>query len=69
MKKKFNAMSYQELIAKRDELKKTYFELRFKSVVSHVDNPIEKRTLRRDIARLHTFIRQHDIANTGKVAK
>ncbi|MCQ2590016.1 MAG: 50S ribosomal protein L29, partial [Treponema sp.] len=26
--------------------------------VSHVDNPMQKRTMRREIARLNTFIQQ-----------
>ena len=51
-------LSYSELVAKRDELKKKYMDLRFKMVVSHVDNPMQKRTMRREIARLNTFIQQ-----------
>ncbi len=51
-------LSYEELVAKRDKLKKEYMDLRFKMVISHVDNPLQKRTMRREIARLNTFIRQ-----------
>jgi large subunit ribosomal protein L29 len=35
-------------------------------VVSHVDNPLQKRTIRREIARLNTFIRQKEIAGENK---
>lgn len=51
-------LSYEELVAKRDKLKKEYMDLRFKMVVSHVDNPMQKRTMRHEIARLNTFIWQ-----------
>ena len=55
---KDNELSYAELVAKRDKLKKEYMDLRFKMVISHVDNPMQKRTMRREIARLNTFIQQ-----------
>jgi large subunit ribosomal protein L29 len=57
-KVKDNELSNTELIAKRDELKKKYMDLRFKMVIAHVDNPMQKRTMRREIARLNTFIQQ-----------
>ena len=57
-KKTDKELSYSELVAKRDELKKKYMDLRFKMVISHVDNPMQKRTMRREIARLNTFIQQ-----------
>ncbi|MBQ9495320.1 MAG: 50S ribosomal protein L29 [Treponema sp.] len=51
-------LSYDELVAKRNKLKKEYMDLRFKMVISHVDNPMQKRTMRHEIARLNTFIQQ-----------
>lgn len=57
-KKNDKELSYKELVAKRDELKRKYMELRFNMKVSHVDNPMQKRTMRREIARLNTFIQQ-----------
>ena len=65
-KKNDKELSYKELVAKRDELKKEYMDLCFKMVVSHVDNPMQKRTIRREIARLNTFIRQKEIAGDNK---
>ena len=65
-KKSDKEMSYSELVAKRDELKKKYMDLRFKMVISHVDNPMQKRTLRREIARLNTFIQQKKNAGENK---
>ena len=57
-KTNYNELSYAELVARRDELKKKYMEFRFKMVLSHVENPMEKRTMRHEIARLNTFIHQ-----------
>ena len=65
-KKTDKELSYSELLAKRDELKKKYMDLRFKMVVSHVDNPMQKRTMRREIARLNTFIQQKKTAEENK---
>ncbi len=67
-KKSFKDLSYNELVAKRDELKKQYMDLRFQAVVGHVDNPVQKRTMRRDIARLNTFIHQQDLEKFRKAA-
>ena len=64
MKNSFKGMKRDELLAKREELRKKYFDLRFQMVVGHSENPLEKRTLRRQIARVETRIRQSD-ADTG----
>jgi len=61
MKNTFKNLSFQELKTKRDELKKKYMELRFKVVIGHVDNPLQKRTMRRQIARLNMLIRALEI--------
>ena len=68
MKNSFKNLSYPELKAKRDELKKKYMEFRFKLVIGHVDNPLQKRTMRRQIARLNTLIHAHELANMQAAA-
>ncbi|MDR3336463.1 MAG: 50S ribosomal protein L29 [Treponema sp.] len=74
MKNSFKNLSFAELKAKRDELNKKYMELRFQIVIGHVDNPLQKRNLRRQIARLNTLIHQQEKAQalekltTGKQA-
>jgi large subunit ribosomal protein L29 len=60
MKNSFKELSHDELVAKREELKKKYFDVRFQAVVGHIENPLEKRNLRRQIARLETLIRQSE---------
>ena len=61
MKNSFKNLSFQELRVKRDELSRKYLDFRFQMVVGHVDNPLQKRELRRQIARLNTMIRQHEL--------
>jgi large subunit ribosomal protein L29 len=61
MKNSFKNLTFPELKAKRDELSKKYMELRFQVVIGHVENPLQKRTMRRQIARLNTLIRQQEL--------
>ncbi|MDR1319335.1 MAG: 50S ribosomal protein L29 [Treponema sp.] len=63
MKDSFKNLSFPELRAKRDELKKKYMEFRFQVVIGHVDNPLQKRIMRRQIARLNTLIRAQELAD------
>lgn len=59
MRNSFKELTFEELLTKREELKKKYRELRFNMVVGHVDNTLEKRTLRRQVARVNTLIYNH----------
>lgn len=65
-KKKDKDLSYDELVAKRSELKRQYMDFRFQKVVGHVDNPMQQRTMRREIARLNTLIHQQDLEKFRK---
>jgi large subunit ribosomal protein L29 len=65
MKNSFKNLSLPELKAKRDELNKKYMELRFRIVIGHVDNPLQKRVMRRQIARLNGLIRQQEPGLSG----
>jgi large subunit ribosomal protein L29 len=66
MKNSFKNLTFPELKAKRDELNRKYMELRFQIVIGHVDNPLQKRIMRRQIARLNTMIRQYDLSKGAK---
>lgn len=67
MKNSFKDLTFQELLAKREELRKKYRDLRFDVVVGHVENPLQRRTLRRQIARLNTRIYNHeDVVGSAK---
>ncbi|MDR2019883.1 MAG: 50S ribosomal protein L29 [Treponema sp.] len=69
MKNSFKNLTFSELKAKRDELNKKYMELRFQIVIGHVENPLQKRTMRRQIARLNTLIRQQELTDQKAAAK
>jgi large subunit ribosomal protein L29 len=58
MKDSFKELTLTELVAKREEMNKKYFKLRFDKVIGHLENPLEKRKIRRGIARLNTLIQQ-----------
>jgi large subunit ribosomal protein L29 len=63
--KELKTMSFAELSSRRTELNKKYLDLRFQLVIGHVENPLEKRRMRREIATLNTLIRQHELAGLG----
>jgi large subunit ribosomal protein L29 len=63
MKNSFKNLTFPELKAKRDELNRKYMELRFQVVIGHVDNPLQKRYMRRQIARVNTLIRQQELTS------
>ena len=57
-KKNYKDLSYSELVTKRNELKKSYMDLRFQAITGHVENPMQKRTIRREIAVDASFSRK-----------
>ena len=59
--KSYKELSYKELVAKRDELRKELVDLRMQKVLGHLDNPMALRNTRRNIARLNTRIHALDI--------
>lgn len=67
-KKSDKDLSYSEMVTKRNELKRQYMDLRFQMVLGHVENPMQKRTMRREIARLNTLIHQQDLEKFRKAA-
>ncbi len=61
MKKSYKNLSYKELVAEREKLRKELVNLRLQKVLGHLDNPMLLRTTRKDIARLNTRIHAVDI--------
>ena len=59
MKNSYKDLTYEELLNKQAELKKDYRDLRFNTVLSHVDNPLKLRTVRRSLARVNTLIHEY----------
>ncbi|HEU5049623.1 MAG TPA: 50S ribosomal protein L29 [Gemmatimonadales bacterium] len=48
----------EELTAKLEELRAERFNLRFRSATESIENPMRFRTIRRDIARIQTVLRE-----------
>ena len=61
MKNSFEKLSYNELVAKREELRKSYLNMRMEKVLGHVENPLQVRNVRRQIARLNTIIHEYTL--------
>lgn len=60
-KKELKEKSVEELILERDKAKKTLKDIEFKKVVSVVENPVQIRMLRRQIARINTYIHEKEL--------
>ena len=61
MKNSFAKLSYDELVAKREELRRSYLDMRMEKVLGHVENPLQVRNVRRQIARLETLIHEYEL--------
>ena len=53
-------MTADELNSKLDELKQELFNLRFQHAVNQLENPKRLQAVKKDIARVKTFIRKHE---------
>lgn len=59
MRDSFKDLTYRELVEKHEDLSKQFFDLRISNVMGHIENPLEKRIIRRKIARLNTIIHEY----------
>lgn len=53
-------MTLVELNNKLTDLRKELFNLRFQHAVNQLDNPMRIKAVKRDIARVKTFIREQE---------
>ncbi len=56
--KEIRDLSTEELNKKLDELKKDLFMLRMQHATNQLDNPMKLASVRKDIARIKTIIRE-----------
>ncbi len=61
MKHSYKDLTLDELMALKEKLHKEYFDLRMGRVLGHVENPLAVRTIRRNIARVNTRIREFEL--------
>ena len=55
-------LSEAELRTRADELREEQFRLRFRSATETLEEPLRLRTVRRDIARVLTVLREKELA-------
>lgn len=65
-REKIRKMSIEELQAEEQELRAQLFKLRFKGATSPIDNPVQVRYLKRDIARVRTVIKEKELAKANE---
>lgn len=56
MSQKYKDLSIEELRAKDVELRESLFKLRFQHGIRRLDNPAQLSRLKKDIARIQTFL-------------
>ncbi len=59
---KMREMTTAELNDELNKMKKDLFNLRFQHVTGQLENPIQMRNTKRDIARVKTVIREKELA-------
>ena len=58
--KELKNLSVEELTKKLEELKKDLFMLRMQHATNQLDNPMQIATVKKDIARVKTIIREKE---------
>jgi large subunit ribosomal protein L29 len=61
-------MTDAELDNELKKMKTELFNLRFQHVTGQLENPVKLRTIRRDIARVKTVIREKEIAAESSIS-
>ena len=58
-------LTSDELVARVEQLEEELFRLRFRSATMELENPMLLRTIKRDIARLKTVLREKELTSEG----
>lgn len=59
-------MTTEEMRARVEQLQEERFRLRFRAATVQLENPMLLRTLRRDIARIRTVLRERELAGSNR---
>ncbi len=62
----YSQLGHEELSRKLAETQQNLFKLRFRSVSAPLKNPMDVRRLRREVARIQTFMNQKKVATATK---
>jgi len=58
-------MTTDEMAARVEQLQEELFRLRFRRATMELENPMLLRTIKRDIARLKTVLRERELTSEG----
>ena len=61
--KKMRELNVVELQGELEKQKKELFNLRFQHVTGQLENPVQMRKIKREIARIKTIIREKELAD------
>lgn len=61
--KKMRELNVVELQGELEKQKKELFNLRFQHVTGQLENPVQMREIKREIARIKTIIREKELAD------
>lgn len=59
--KELRKMSEEELTSELKSLKEQLFRLRFQLATAQLENPMRIRQVKKDIARVHTILREREL--------
>ncbi len=62
-------LSNDEVTSRISELEEERFRLRFRSATETLENPLRLRSIRKDIARLKTILRERALGVRGQGAR
>jgi large subunit ribosomal protein L29 len=58
-------LTSDEIAARIEQLQEELFRLRFRRATMELENPMLLRTIRRDIARFKTVLRERELSSKG----
>jgi large subunit ribosomal protein L29 len=59
-------LSQEDLITKLKDLKSELFNLRFQLAINQLENPMRIKAVRKDIARVQTFLREKELSESAQ---
>tara|TARA_B100001750_G_C15308868_1_gene496152 strand:- start:576 stop:770 length:195 start_codon:yes stop_codon:yes gene_type:complete len=62
-KKELKSLSMEELVKKLKESEESFFNLRFQKVLQQLEHPKKISLVKKEIARIKTFIRKIELKN------
>ena len=58
-------MTREELLTRRNDFRDELFNLRMRRSLKNLDNPLRLRTVKRDIAKINTVLREDELKIRG----